>query len=674
MFKRLIIILGIFAQFAVPTWLIAKQQLILRHGEEVDVKVNVYDPRDFLAGHYVQLSPSGDIPAALENVPTDYLRYYCDQRYAKGIEELVRKQNQKAVLSVRVWQGQALASNLLIGGIPAFAAVRKGRLPDEARPIQMAYNYCTLSYTMALWGKKEWKAELTRLRDTGFTHVLVNAGMEEVWYDFLTKIGYASPEKFIPHPAWRAWWLMGNLEGTGGPLSVKERQAQADIGRFIVDFCLKNGMTPVLPSFTGMMPSDFAEVKPQGRWAGGYQRPGQFPPTHPNFNNLAKSYYECLFSVYDLSPARNQRGTLAFAGDLFHEGGSAAGLDVTACTKAVQAAQQAAFPKAVWFVQAWGGNPTAQMLAGLDSKTTCIEWLDKNFSDKPLSPPDYKGIPWIWCEVSNFGDNPNLYGGPGRIEHAKTVIDAKTNHCNGWGMLSEGIQQNPFFYETLLHRLGEGKKPRDFGKAMEPLLKSVYLPLREQEGCTEGILCARPRQGVVKTSTWSSGNDYYDKNLVRQSAEILLGELRTNPALLNDCQWRDFTCDVLRQVLCDRFTQTKNVAIFDLMDKLLLNSEKMSLYRFYTMANSMADYRKYLRLITTWATTITELNDYSHRQLGGLMVPYYKQRWVLFQAGKNQNEISAFECAWAENAPIPPKPKLLSVKEFITLGEQIMAQ
>ncbi|MEG2415527.1 MAG: GDYXXLXY domain-containing protein, partial [Kiritimatiellia bacterium] len=99
MFKRLIIILGIFAQFAVPTWLIAKQQLILRHGEEVDVKVNVYDPRDFLAGHYVQLSPSGDIPAALENVPTDYLRYYCDQRYAKGIEELVRKQNQKAVLS-----------------------------------------------------------------------------------------------------------------------------------------------------------------------------------------------------------------------------------------------------------------------------------------------------------------------------------------------------------------------------------------------------------------------------------------------------------------------------------------------------------------------------------------------------------------------------------------------
>ena len=41
----------------------------------------------------------------------------------------------------------------------------------------VAYNYCTLSYTMADWGKAEWTPELDRLEQNGFNVALVTAGL-----------------------------------------------------------------------------------------------------------------------------------------------------------------------------------------------------------------------------------------------------------------------------------------------------------------------------------------------------------------------------------------------------------------------------------------------------------------------------------------------------------------
>ncbi|MGN0890016.1 MAG: alpha-N-acetylglucosaminidase TIM-barrel domain-containing protein [Candidatus Spyradenecus sp.] len=84
----------------------------------------------------------------------------------------------------KMWFGRLLTAACLM-----FSGALWAQVPAR---VQMAYNYCTLSYTMALWSESDWEAEIDRLAAAGFTHVLVNAGMEAVWYEFLTHLDGAS--------------------------------------------------------------------------------------------------------------------------------------------------------------------------------------------------------------------------------------------------------------------------------------------------------------------------------------------------------------------------------------------------------------------------------------------------------------------------------------------------
>lgn len=140
---------GIALQAIVPGWMLLKRHLILTRGEAVGLPVTLHDPRDLFMGHYVRLSPKGDLPETLEGVPRDYLRYYCDQRYAKPLERAVGG-SVDARLTVRVWRGQALAEALTIAGLPAYAYAAQvqplvdgataGKKPAEAdaRPLRLA--------------------------------------------------------------------------------------------------------------------------------------------------------------------------------------------------------------------------------------------------------------------------------------------------------------------------------------------------------------------------------------------------------------------------------------------------------------------------------------------------------------------------------------------------------
>ena len=127
--------------------------------------------------------------------------------------------------------------------------------------IVFAYNYCTLSYTAAFWDWNRWQREIDFLALNGFTHALVTAGLEKTWEDFLAGLGYPREKalRFIPNPAFAAWWNMGNLEGHGGPLSQQQINKMAQMGRRIVSRMEQLGMTPVLQGYVGFVPSDFQE-------------------------------------------------------------------------------------------------------------------------------------------------------------------------------------------------------------------------------------------------------------------------------------------------------------------------------------------------------------------------------------------------------------------------------
>ena len=656
----------------------------------------------------------------------------------------------------KMWFGRLLTAACLM-----FSGALWAQVPAR---VQMAYNYCTLSYTMALWSESDWEAEIDRLAAAGFTHVLVNAGMEAVWYEFLTHLSAvtdpsgrvtfanytdAEARAHIPHPAWRAWWLMGNLEGEGGTLasdslalSVDEIKRQKRIGRTIVQRCWAKGLTPVVNGFVGLLPTNFdtkysslSYLAQSTLWCG-YTRPDQLLPTDAAFPALAKAYYEALFSVYGFGTygaAATAEGSkaLAFSGDLFHEGGATpSDNNVTkASATAVQEAMLAARPGSVWFLQHWQDNPTAALLAGCEEEYTLVQCLDKDMRPGLATDTNKKAyigknggnIPWVWAELTNFGDNPNLYGRLTRMEDAKAYLAseaATTTRCVGWGMLDEGIGYQPVYYAKILDILGtftdEAAKPAELAlttaatskTAWDLLEGSVYQVTRKQEGCSEGILCAEPYFGLQnnKTSAWASGAAlYYYRSDVWKAARFLLDQLAAEGTLIDNAAWREFAIDVLRQVAIDGFSSgeaRRKPEAFTRLDALLQRSQKWTLWKVWQQARELSrevitakdgtttlgdvdteralrHYRNYLCLMTIWKTTDTnnasKLCDYSHRNLGGMMEAYYGRRWKAYWAGQTQAQIRAEDATWWKTAPVPAEPVAATAADLLSIGEAILA-
>ncbi len=544
----------------------------------------------------------------------------------------------------------------------------------EALPINYAYNYCTLSYTSTHWDMERWEQEIDRLALAGYSHVLVTAGLEEVWQGFLREIGYPAAQipGFIPNPAYAAWWNMGNLEGEGGPVSDVIIQHEARLGRFLVKRMRQLGMEPVLQGYVGFLPHDMPADKikgriiPQGKWCGFYNRPAVLSPTAEDFPRLAAIWYKHIRKVY------RYKG-LYFGGDLFHEGGNSGGTPLTPAAQAVEAAMQKASPSSVWLIQAWGHNPHRDLLAGTSPEHTLILALDKDMTAGHNIRRNYQGRPHVWCELLNFGGNQGMYGGVELLEN----MTGNAGGAAGIGLISEGLETNPLYYALLTERINNrekidreaflkeytlnryGVEDADIIQAMRLLIKSVYSPKKLQEGCTESILCARPSLTANKASTWSKPYNYYDYADVEEAARLLLKAGRKHK-LSNIRTYRNDLADICRQVLSDRArTQLPKVkAAYDAKDTaafekesaaylqlirdtadLLATSEDFLLGTFLQGAESKggknAAARKQMRnamlqLITTWTPTHGILNDYAHRQLSELMSQYYLKRWEAF--------------------------------------------
>ena len=62
-------------------------------------------------------------------------------------------------------------------------------------------------------------------------------------------------------------------------------------------------------------------------------------------------------------------------------GGRKGDIDVTQAAQAVQKAMQKASPGAFWVIQAWGGNPTRELLSGLDPERALVLQLTKDMAN-----------------------------------------------------------------------------------------------------------------------------------------------------------------------------------------------------------------------------------------------------------------------------------------------------
>ncbi len=275
-------------------------------------------------------------------------------------------------------------------------------------PVRYALNYCTINYTMSFYTWQEWERELDWMAMNGINLMLMPVGTEFVWQRTLQQFGFTNDEiaQFIPGPAFTAWWLMGNLEGWGGPVSSARIAANKQLAQKILTRMNELGIEPIVQGFYGMIPTHLkkkttANTIEQGRWAGGFQRPDFLNPEDPLFAQMASVYYKEMKKAYG-SKIRY------FGGEPFHEGGRSEGADVAKSAVSIQMQMQHHFPGSTWVLQGWQHNPSKTLLSGLDkTKTIVIELFGENSANWE-NRNCYEETPFVWCHVSNFGEKTGI--------------------------------------------------------------------------------------------------------------------------------------------------------------------------------------------------------------------------------------------------------------------------
>ncbi|TDE45549.1 alpha-N-acetylglucosaminidase [Flavobacterium rhamnosiphilum] len=598
-------------------------------------------------------------------------------------------------------------------------------------PVRYALNYCTISYTMSFYSWKDWERELDWMALNGVNLMLAPVGMEAVWQNTMNQLGFTQKEvaDFIPGPAFGAWWLMGNLEGWGGPITQTMIDQQATLEKKILKRMKELGIQPVMQGFYGMIPTTLKnkmkiEIISQGKWAGGFQRPDFLLPTDPMFKKVAGVYYTEMKKLYGSD-------IHFFGGDPFHEGGSSKGADLTACAKGIQQQMQQYFPASTWVLQGWQENPSKGLLDGLDrSKTLVIELFGENTANWE-ERKGYDGTPFVWSNVSNFGGKVGLYGKLQRF--ANEVHRAKNSpygaFLKGIGIIPEGINNNSVAYDFMLElgwhtdkvdtkewiknyvKYRYGKSNEAVVNAWQGFLETAYSsPEVYQEGPSESIFCARPSVKIGSVSSWGTRKRNYDTQKFAEAVKLFVSaskEFEQSETYQVDRidlvrQLQANNGDVVYQKMIDAFN-AKEVNTFtsasnqfqkmiQQQDALLSCSKHFSLHTWLKQANdfgtSAADKEIALRnakeQITFWGPTDakTNLHEYAHKEWGGLLGSLYLERWKMFADEKikimNKQAVTApnyfnMEKKWTEGKELF-LPKILTPEQQNVLINTILSQ
>ncbi len=554
--------------------------------------------------------------------------------------------------------------------------------------IRYAYNYCTLSYSMAFWGEKEWRDELDWLALNGVNAVLDATAQEEVWRRFLKKLGYTHAEikKYIAGPAYYAWAYMANLFGFGGPVHDSWFEKRTALARNNHMTMRALGIQPILQGYSGMVPPDIAahdesvDVIKQGTWCS-FTRPYMLVTTSPCFKKYAALFYESQREVYgDYS--------FMFATDPFHEGGIVGDLSLRDVAKEVLGQMLCANENAVWVIQSWQQNPSSELLAGIedigakDHALVLDLYAEKvpNYINGGMGNEnhgyknEFNKTPWVFCMLNNFGGRLGLHG---HLDNLAKNIPHAFNTCEkiaGIGITPEASVNNPVLYDFLfecvwqdnasenlpekdltawLHSYCErryGAKSTSAMQAWDILKETVYKSELNMlgQGAPESVVNARPSLKVTSASTWGNAVISYAKDELINAAKLLIKDfdiLKSSRGYLYD------VVTICQQILSNRaqdfynlmvegvtdgdgqafeFYSEKFLAVADEMEEILSCSEYYMLGRWVNMAKALADgaddFSKRLYEFNA-KSLITTWGAYNQSEIGQLH-DYSNRQWA----------------------------------------------
>ncbi len=554
--------------------------------------------------------------------------------------------------------------------------------------VRYSYNYCTLSYSMAFWGEKEWQEELDWLALNGVNVVLDATAQEEVWRRFLSDISYTHEEilKFIAGPAYYAWAYMANLSGFGGPVHDSWFYERTELARKNHLKMRALGMYPVLQGFSGMMPNDIAEhienidVIPQGTWCS-FDRPIMLRTTAPIFRELANKFYKAQNEVYG-------NYSIYYATDPFHEGGNTSDMLPREISREVLSAMLSYDKDAVWIIQSWQTNPTSELLCGIAELPNGKQHAlildlyaekDPNYKKGHNQNPnhgyshEFDNTPWVFCMLNNFGGRLGLHG---HIDNMAKWIPEAFNNCNscvGIGITPEASFNNPVLYDFLFESIWcddalavmeeinlndwikeyahrrYGKVSDNANKAWEILLNTVYKASLNMlgQGAPESIVNSRPTLISRPASSWGNAVISYDKQDLIKATKLLLADY---DILCGSMGYRYDIVTALQQILSntaqdihlkmaeafnnkslDEFKKYSKefLNIVDLMDNVTAQSKYFMLGRWVEQAKALAknadDFTKMLYELNA-KSLITTWGSFNQCETGGLH-DYSNRQW-----------------------------------------------
>ena len=448
---------------------------------------------------------------------------------------------------LKYYAGVQLTWNQMKATLPATLPLpKKAERRETDLKLRYDFNYCTFSYSMAFWDWTRWQTEIDWMALHGVNLPLAVVGEECVWRNLLLRLGYTRDEvgKFIAGPAFLAWWEMDNLEGWGGPLPDSWYAQQEKLQKQILKRMREWGMEPVLPGYSGMLPSNAHEklgvnVADGGSW-NGYVRPTFLQPTDSRFHEIASLYYEELTKLYGKANY--------YSMDPFHEGGNTKGVDLDASGKSIMREMKATNPKAVWVIQGWNENPREALIHNLPQGDLLI--LDLFSECRPKwgiasifqDDEGYGNHQWLFCLLQNFGANVGLHGRMDQLlnNFYQTKTNPKAAHLKGIGFTMEGSENNPVMFELMSElpwrpdKFGKEEWLRGYVRARygtdDPALQQAWQILgatiyncpmgNNQQGPHESIFCGRPSAYNFQVSSWSKMSNYYNPDDILRAATL----------------------------------------------------------------------------------------------------------------------------------------------------------
>ena len=317
-------------------------------------------------------------------------------------------------------------------------------------------NYCTFGYTMPWWKWEDWERLIDWMALNGVTMPLATTGQEAVWQKVWRSHGLTDEDirSYFTGPAHLAWHRMSNIDGFDGPLPQGWIDAQVELQKKILERERSLNMKPVLPAFSGHVPSQIKEIYPSAQitrvkgWAG-------FPEENLcHFLAPMDSLYHRIQREFLEEQTRLFGTDHIYGVDLFNEV-EAPSWDpqtLSDISRNAYESMSAVDPEALWLQMGWmfyydsrhwtPENIKAYLSAVPQGKVLLLDYYLENTLVWKHTESFY-GQPYILCYLGNFGGNTRLSGHFRQTsERIEDTFANGGDNCIGIGSTLEGFGVN----------------------------------------------------------------------------------------------------------------------------------------------------------------------------------------------------------------------------------------